>query len=77
MSFTINMHTRVWPTKAEVFDSPENDLAWLCVGNGSGTLSIMGSLDRIDAMRRAAAAINEAFGQPQPKPELVDEDEHV
>jgi hypothetical protein len=64
MSFTINVHTRDWPVSARVDTAIEGgDLAWLTVETRMGHVSILGTVDRIEAMRRAAAALNDAFGE--------------
>jgi len=68
MSFTINLHTRDWPVSASVDTASDGgDLAWLTVETSTGRVSILGTVDRIEAMRRAAMAINEAFGDTSVK----------
>ena len=62
MSTHITVHTRTHPMKARVHNAPDGNLAWLQMETANGSVSLLGSSARIDAMHRAAEAINEAFG---------------
>jgi hypothetical protein len=72
MSIKVNVHTRLWPMTAKVDIDPGSDLAWISMESSEGEVVIFGTVDRIEAMRRAAAALNAAFGEAEPTKEAAE-----
>ena len=62
---SIDIHTGHTRFDTDVTVIAKNDCAVLRVIIGEATVNIFGSLDRLAEIRRAAAVLNEAFGQAE------------